>query len=506
MSQADLFWLPSNVRRAARGRWIRRPLDQTRPEPQLAGVTTDSRAVRPGQAFIALRGEKFDGHDFLLDAAKSGAAMLVVDRPLPSSFAAAWPGDLYVAQVEDTLKSLAHLAAAYRSALANTRFIAVTGSNGKTTTKQLLVSVLSQAMRGSGSVKSFNNHIGVPLTILSAKPGDQFLVSEIGTSGPGEIARLSAIVRPHVGVITSIGRVHLEGLGSIEGVAREKATLLDHLDPDSGWAAITADAPALRAHKHRMKSGITFGFAAGADLRIIDAALTSAGTIFMLNDRTRWTVPLMGIHHAGNAAAAIAVGRRLGLPDAQIAAGLAKVEAPDMRFTRQTIGDWIVYNDAYNANPESMAAAIRTFASATLDAPRRVVVLGDMLELGPEAAPIHREIGRCVIEADRAAPFGLGAFIGAGMACAAEEVRRAWGDERVLHFAAEDMDRGRAAEVIRERLRPGDRILVKASRGLALERVVESLRHHVAATQAAPPVVCARAIPADAVASGRSTG
>lgn len=482
MTGAASFWHPDSLRAAAGGgRWLKRPVESAAPAPEPEGVGTDSRMLAPRQVFLALRGERFDGHDHLDEAVRRGAAMLILHRA-PEAMNH-WPAGLHVLLVEDTLKALGRLASAYRRHLGLTKFIAVTGSSGKTTTKQMLLAVLGQRFRVSGSPKSFNNHVGVPLTILAAGPRDQYVICEVGTNHPGEIADLTAIVQPDIAVITSIGRVHLEGLGSIEGVASEKTAILRAM-AHGGWAAVSIDEPAILPHIEPMERGITFGFSTDADLRICHCAVASKGTTFTLNDRTQWRLPLYGQHHASNAAAAIAVGRRCGFTDAEIQAGLLKVEAPEMRFTRHRLGSLELFDDSYNANPESMKASIRTFRQLAADGGgRAVVILGDMLELGGLSEAAHAEIAAELIEeSDGIAPPGLAILVGPLMRSALEALA---GDSRIDVHYAEDLDDAAIADLVRL-LRETDRVLVKGSRGMRLERIVTAVRERFDATRRSP--------------------
>lgn len=484
MTDAESFWQPDAVRTAAGGgRWLHRPVDPTSPAAPLSGLSTDSRSVSPGQVFLALRGEHFDGHDFLTEALARGAGMLIVQSP-PTDLAAPAPG-LHVLLVDDTVKALTRLATAYRRSLKTTHFIAVTGSSGKTTTKQMLLAVLGQRFRVSASRKSFNNHIGVPLTVLGAISRDQYVICEVGTNHPGEIAALTSIIEPDIGIITSVGRVHLEGLGSIEGVANEKAALLAGLAP-GGWAAVCIDEPAICPHVERVARGITFGFTAQADLRINECTVDDDGTSFSLGDRSRWHIALHGRHHASNACAAIAVGRRCGIDDAHIQAGLHLIEPPEMRFVRQQLGTVTLFDDSYNANPDSMAASIDTFRQLGPAPARRVAILGDMLELGS-----HSQLAHLAIAGQLAAQAGqderlidVVAFVGPEMKAAADEMRMACADRLVEHFGTLHHD---DVDSIVSLVHEGDCVLIKGSRGMRLERVAQALRDRFLPTTAAIP-------------------
>lgn len=466
------FWSPENFKTVLGAAWVARP-HEPRDGIPLAGVCTDTRSAKPGEAFIALRGERTDGHAYLADAAAAGCSLLIIDRDAPL------PPNTPVLRVPDSAGALLALAQAYRRTLDATRVIAVAGSNGKTTTVRMIESVLSRTLRGTASIRSFNNAVGVPLTILRARRTDQFLVCEVGTNAPGEIAALAAVVAPDVGVVVSVGREHLEGLGSLKGVVAEEASLFASLR-EGGTAVISADSPplveAVRPGAWPGVAGvIRFGFAPAADLRVTDAAHDAGGVSFSINGRGRFRVPLLGLHNASNAAAAIAVARRLAIDQAHIEAGLAQTPCADMRLQRTLAAGVEFVNDAYNANPESMLAALDTFASLDgATSARRVIILGDMLELGQAAPGAHAEIGAAVAAlATRGAAPALLILLGPLGEHAAREARRALGNDRVLHLPAADAPAiARAAAL----LRPGDLVLLKGSRGMGLERVISAVR------------------------------
>lgn len=504
------FWNPDTIRASCGGTWLARcpapPPTATgvSAAPVIPGLSTDSRAIRPGQVFLALSGDKYDGHSFLRDVVHAGASMLIIDNPgaIPVG---GLPKPVGIVKVGDTKKALLKLAAAYRKTLAKTRVIAVAGSNGKTTTTRLIHAILSTRMRGTSSPKSFNNDVGVPLTILSARENDQYLLCEVGTNAPGEIATLAQAVQPDIAVITSIGREHLEGLGSLDGVAREEASLLSHLRP-GGIAVVTADAPALTEHLKVVPNVVTFGREGHADLRLtaVEHSLSAEcpGLRFVVNDRASYTLPLIGEHNALNALAAIAVARRLGVPDDQIALALTTATAPDMRLQRLTIGGVNIINDAYNANPESMIAALKTLVALGGNATRRIAILGDMLELGPAGIDAHREIGQTILDlGSRGTPGGS---VGGGGGIdsviivghlglhTAERLGRGgggvpgWNSDR--YTLVSDLDAGQAAPVA-NLLRPGDLVLLKGSRRMRLERIIEALKQRFASS-ATPLATC----------------
>ena len=462
------FWEGENLRATVGGVWVARP-----PSEPIAGVSTDTRTLQPGQAFIALAGEHFDGHQMLSEAAKRGSPLAIIDDVKAAANGAGLPPGMGVIRVQDsTRRALARLAAAYRKTLEKTKVVAVVGSNGKTTTVRLIDAVLSKAMQGTASLKSFNNDIGVPLTILAAHPGDAYLICEVGTNSPSEVARLAEVVSPDLAVIVSIGREHLEKLGSVAGVAREEASVLEFVREGGAgfFSADAADLPAaIQSLDRRPHAMVSFGRAERADIRVVEVKQDWSGTSFTLNDRSAFRLGMLGTHNASNAAAAVAVGRRLGVSDAQIAAGLAAARGPEMRLERIEIGGKKgvrVLNDAYNANPDSMRAALETLKEVGTTKARRVVVLGDMLELGEHTEREHREIG-AVLTARR--DIGWIVLVGESMRHAAAVLP----PERVLWLP--EMDEEHALEATAG-LREGDLVLLKASRRMRLERLLPAIR------------------------------
>lgn len=469
------FWTAENLSAVTGGSWLvpaRAGADAVR------GASIDTRTLRPGQVFVAIAGERTDGHRHLSHAAEAGAWAAVIDDPAAAGFRAAAGGTpaprrdlggMGVLRVGSTREALLALGAAYRRSLARTRVIAVGGSNGKTTTTRLVESVLSRGLRGTASAKSFNNSLGVPLTILGAHEEDDYLVCEVGTNAPGEIAQLAAVVGPDIAVVTSIGREHLEGFGSLEGVLREEAGLLRFVRP-GGAAVVNADAEGLVERAREILGGpgvsgrrlVAFGGPAGADLRVGEVEHAGAGLRFAIAGRGTFELPLLGRHNAMNAAAAVAVGELMGLSRERIAAGLAGAKGAAMRLERVRIGEIHVLNDAYNANPDSMRAALGTLAELGRAAVRRVAVLGDMLELGRHTEASHREIGGVV----RAAGVDLAVFVGPNMKAAAAETPGS------VHFDALGADE--MGDLV-SRLRPGDLVLLKGSRRMGLERVAAAL-------------------------------
>ncbi|MBU6411939.1 MAG: UDP-N-acetylmuramoyl-tripeptide--D-alanyl-D-alanine ligase [Planctomycetes bacterium] len=477
MSMAS-FWTLESIKSVLGGTWLARPSE----EGSLGGASIDSRAVSAGQIFFALRGERVDGHAFVRGALERGAGLAIVDRPeaLEDGLVQEVKSKRAILRVPDVGAALLKLAAAYRKTLDMTKVIAVGGSNGKTTTTRLIEQVLLSGLRGTASIKSFNNAIGVPLTILNARRTDQFLLCEVGTNAPGEILTLTEVVCPDIAVITSIGREHLEGLKDLAGVAQEEATLLRTLNK-GGLAILNADAPELtRATQRELAkriagtfSVVRFGSASDADLRIGDVRADGNGVRWMVNGRLQCTIGLLGEHNAWNATAALAVGRRLGLNEEQIVSALATAKGPEMRMQKHAVersgGTITVINDAYNANPESMVKAFEAIGAMSVSpGGRRVLVIGEMLELGIESPALHAEVGK----ATGLAKPDVVVCVGAMMEHAARVIGQMMPQVQVVRVLSAD---GEGARQIAGLLRSGDLVLLKGSRRMGLERVLKAL-------------------------------
>ncbi len=427
-------------------------------------VTTDSRDVQEGDLFFAICGERFDGHDFIDKAAATGAVACVCarDRGLRTN-----NGDGSVRlRVKSPVEALGRFASRYRSDVipVGTKVIAVTGSNGKTTTKGMIDHVLAGTWRGKAAPKSFNNNIGVPLTLLSADASDRYIVVEIGTNAPGEVAELAAMAEPNVAVITSIGEAHLEGLGDIEAVATEKSSLLEFVRP-GGIALVNVDRREIRPQLARLCGArlMTFGFDPTADLRVTDARGTVVDTSFKLDGRYRVSLPMPGFHHATNATAAFGVSRWLAMAPEEIIERLATVQPATGRTAVISLDGLTIVDDTYNANPASMSAAIDTLRRS--DSGRRVMVMGDMLELGMETASWHIRQVRRVFGAGIEVLFA----VGPSMADAAARIVHEADGTQVITCA----DAESACEPLAELLSDGDTVWLKGSRLVALDRVVE---------------------------------
>jgi len=436
----------------------------------VAGVSIDSRTLQVGEAFFAIVGHRLDGHAFLADAAARGAACVVV-HALPDDP----PANVPLVVVEDTTRALGRLAAWHRAKF-SVPVVAITGSIGKTTAKELAAAVLGARCEVLKPASSFNNQWGLPLTLLRLGPEHGAAVLELGTNQAGEIATLAAIARPTVGVVTMVAAVHTEFLGTIEGVRDEKAALVRALAP-SGIAVLNADDPRVASMAREAKGRVvTFGRAAGATVRVVgEATDTDAGLAFTLETggrRQPVSVAFAGRHNVTNVLAAAAVGVALDLSLDDIARGLAAARPVGGRGVWKRAGEVTILDDTYNASPLSVRAALDTLAARRAGR-RAVVVLGDMLELGAFTDQAHREIGRMVaaLPADELVGFGRASAL-------TVEAARAAGLADAHHAPTfEDT----VAHLLK-RLTPGDVVLVKGSRGMRMERVVDALVARLART------------------------
>ena len=442
------------IRSAVRGRWMTPTAEAT-----AWRVTTDSRDTRQGDLFVAIRGPRFDGHAFLSAAAAGGCVAAVVDRTaeLPVGADAAFEGGII--GVENTIGALGELAAWHRRQVP-ARVIAVTGSNGKTTVKEMIHAVLSSRWVGSCCKKSFNNNIGLPLTLLGAGEGDDYVVCEIGTSAPGEVSALAAVAAPDVAVITSVAEAHLEGLGTIEKVAAEKASILGAVARD-GAGVVWADNQLLtRAVAHYDVRCIRFGTSDEADLRLTAYEGQARASRFEVNSRLWVSLPLSGRHNAVNALSALAVARRLGMDEAEAAEALANMPALPMRTEWIDAGTITVINDAYNANPASVRAAADVLMATP--ARRRVMILGDMCELGPRSEELHERLGA------EMSTGGVDLLIGVGPLGRYIVKGAAPGAAATAAFDSPD-DLGPHTHTL---LRDGDVVLIKGSRATGMEVLI----------------------------------
>jgi len=436
------------------------------PSLSIRGVSTDSRTVEPGQLFLALVGQRYDGHEFVAEVLGKGAAAVVVSRV--DHLADELRSQAVLIVVADTTVALGRLARYHRRQLA-AQVIAVTGSNGKTTAKNMIHAVLSTSKQGRCSPESYNNQIGVPLTLLSGQGSDEYLVVEIGSNAPGEVHQLAELAGPDVAVITSVSATHLEGLKDIAGVAAEKASILRGLSA-GGLAVVNVDHPMLMRHvlQGRPWRMVGFGLSEQADLRATDVKVAPDGTSFLVNGRFEISLGLLGRCNVLNALAAVAVGRRFGISYEQIAEALGQVAALPMRLERCRIGSVTVINDAYNANPDSCAEALEVLGRAQARG-RRVAVMGDMKELGQQSGQLHAELGRRVAQAQVKLLVAVGSHA-EEVAAAAKET--AGNRLSVRRFA----DTAAAVSAMVGLLEPGDVVLLKGSRAMEMDRLLEPIR------------------------------
>lgn len=445
------------------------------PTISVGNVSIDSRTISARDLFFAIPGERFDGHEFAADAMQRGAVAVVVSAPKSEAVAALLGGlesgpPGLVLEVDDTIAALGRLAAYHRRQVA-AEVVAVVGSNGKTTTKAMIHHILSGRLKGRASPKSFNNAIGVPLTLLSAEQGDEYLVVEIGTNAPGEIAQLTALVQPDLAVLTCLGEEHLEGLGNLEGVAAEECSAFRHVRR-GGFVAVNVDAPEVQAHMPAAGVHcVTFGRSASADVRLTDVSYELPWLRFTLNERFPFRLRVPGMHNALNAAGAVTIVRRFGLDYAAAAARLESFVPPPMRNEIVEIGGVTIVNDAYNANPQSAVAAIDTLLQIPCRG-KRIAVFGEMRELGSQAAELHRKV------AERLAGSDIGRVMLVGSAV--ELMAEAFGSGGLFGPSVEKCrDVDACLERLADGLQPGDVVLLKASRAVELDRLIEPLRTRV---------------------------
>ncbi len=426
-------------------------------------VVTDTRLVKKGVLFVALIGEKFDGHDFIQTAIEKGAAGVVVSRNYSETELRDLP--ITVIQAEDTLKAYQLLAKVYRRRF-SIPVIAITGSNGKTTTKDFTAAVLSANFNVLKTEANFNNEIGLPKTLLQLQANHQVAVVEMGMRGFGQIAELAEIAQPTIGIVTNVGETHMEILGSLANIAKAKAELVEHLDENS-VAILNADNSFVAAMQSKVKGKcITFGIDKPSDLKAghiktVHKNCTEFDCTFK-GQSYSFVLPIVGRHNVYNVLAALAVGFTLGLSAVEMQKGLTGFAATKMRFEIQQVGLYQVINDAYNASPMSMKAALETLAEVA--ARRKIAVLGDMLELGSVSVAAHKNIGKLVADQkiDALITFGdMAAHI-------AQEARTA--GVQLVYICKSHAEAGIA---LKEILQPEDTILFKGSRGMQMEKIID---------------------------------
>ena len=435
----------------------------------IGSVSIDSRELGPDALFVAIKGDRFDGHDFVAQALANGAAVALVSEGRGEE-----PGCIVVPDALEGLRNLARAARARSGALV----VGVTGSVGKTTTKEAIRTVLEAAGPTHASIKSFNNHWGVPLMLARMPAEARFGVFEMGMNAAREIAPLSKLVRPHVAVITNVAAAHLENLGSLEAIAAAKAEIFEGLEP-GGTAVLNADHPQIgllleAARKTGVERVITYGFAEGCDWRILEAELGAEGSSATLErngERFAFRLNTPGRHMVVNAVAALIVAELAGMEREAAITALAGFGAQPGRGQRLLMGDperpLLLIDESYNANTASMTAALDVFAAQLAPNGRKVLVLGDMRELGAQSAALHASLADAVLRSGAERIY----LVGSEMAALAA----ALGPERVACHTQTAAEMGM---IVRNDLASGDAVMIKGSNGVGLTGVVETIRGH----------------------------
>jgi UDP-N-acetylmuramoyl-tripeptide--D-alanyl-D-alanine ligase len=432
------------------------------PDVEIRGVSTDSRTLKRGDLFFALRGPNFDGTAFAQDALSGGAAAVV----LPKEAERISPSIL----VEDTLLALGKLARYHRGRLTEMKVVAITGSVGKSTTREMLTALLARRFRTAGGIKSFNNAVGVPLTLFNASDQTEVLVCELGSNHPGEMAYLSALVGPDTAILTRVGRSHLEFFGDMEGVAWEKSALFASLR-GGGLAVLNADSPHLDIIEDALGDDvrrIRFAFDHEAEYHANGFQSNETHSRFKLKGQ-QFEIPLPGHGFAEDALAALAAANELGIPLEDGARTLREFRSLDMRMERSTIAGVDVINDAYNASPDAVNDLLKAIPERTNRL--TVFILGDMLELGSGAEEMHREIGRHFVALDHRFLITFG-----DKSRHITDAAREAGLKNAHHMGSLE----EIVDLLSKELGEGDRIVLKASRALELERLLDLLRKRIA--------------------------
>jgi len=428
---------------------------------KVSAICTDTRTVQPGSLFLALKGERFDGHDFVKEALGKGAVAALVSRP--------FSGGPHI-EVEDTLVALQHFAKAFRLQH-KTKVVAVTGSNGKSSTKEMIASVLSRRFCTHKTQGNFNNHIGLPLTLLGLEDKHEFAVVEIGMNHPGEIAPLASLAVPDVAVVTNVGWAHIEAFENQDAIADEKNRLVEALSA-SGLAVLNGDDPRVRAMASKTSARACFcGVGKKNDYRGSDLSLTGEGMKFLFRTPSasrEIELPIQAPHMLGNALLAAAVGVEFGLTVDEIAEGLAQVKLPKGRCQISPYrGGWLI-DDTYNANPDSMIAGFEMVRQLP-GSGRNVALLGAMGELGKHSRFLHEKVGSTAVEKEIGLLFALGEdsryTVSAARSAGIPEDSCRWFENHQT-----------LASSYRSRSLPGDRVLVKGSRSQTMEHVVSALK------------------------------
>lgn len=441
---------------------------------EITAVSTDTRTIKNGDLFVAIKGPHFDGNEYVDEAIAKGAGAVVTSEKLKGK---GQTGEVCVLVVDDTVKALGDIAHAWRKKV-SAKIVAVTGSNGKSTTKEMIAQGISSIKRVVKTEGNFNNLIGLPLQVFRISEEDEVAVLEMGMNAAGEIRSLARIAEPDVGIITNVNPAHLEKLHTVENVAKAKGELFEEMNKDATIVVNMEDPWAVKLSKAFAGKKITFGMQNGCDVqfgRLISEGLDETSMTFYVQGREySMSLPVPGVHNVMNALAAIAVGAALKVKTLMMIPELEKFSPMKMRMERvQLLNGVQLINDSYNANPSSMLAALRTVGSAKR-AGRFIAVLGDMFELGRSAAEKHRELGNAAAELGVSRLFVTGSFARDVANGAFEK-----GMKKENVYIGDDID-SLKGELLKE-VKTGDVVLVKGSRGMKMEQVVEHLKNEIGA-------------------------
>ncbi len=444
-----------HIAQACRGKKLGKNFEKT-----VQRFSKDTRSLQPGDFYVALQGQHFDGHAFLEEAKDKGAVGALVSSASTSL------GDWPRVMVDDTLYALGQVAQAWRNRF-SIPIVGITGSNGKTSTKEMLALCLQEKGRVHKTEGNLNNLIGLPLTLLGLEKEDQFCVCEMGMNAFGEIKRLTEIAQPTVGLVTNVGLAHLEGLKTIEGVAQAKGELFAGLE-SSSWAVVNNDDPRVFVMPTRAQK-ITYGRKAGSDICVLDVSIRESGMEIKVADpkgKHDFFLPVVGDHHVSNWLATYAVCYLLGISADQAQEGIKKFTAQKMRGEEINLPNSVlIINDAYNANPTSMAASLQSLAQR-FPKRRKLAVLGDMFELGENSQMLHEQVGTVAAESQIEELLALGkmaSFMVKGF------------EKKILGKSQAFDSLDELGEVLNKKIRPGDVVLIKGSRGAQMERVISFL-------------------------------
>lgn len=432
---------------------------------KISDVSIDSRKLKPGDLFFAIKGENFDGHDFIDEVISKGASAVVIEKKYLEKFK---DKNYPLVVVEDTTKALGELARIYRDKF-DVKVIGLTGSNGKTTTKEMIAEILSQKFKTLKSEGNLNNNFGVPLNLFRLQKSHEVAVIEMGINHFGEMGALCEIANPDFGLVTNIGTAHIEFLKSREGIAEEKGELFKYLIRKNGFGFINSDEKLIKEQAKGLKRKLTFGFNSKADVRGKIISLNNlAQPVLKVTYRNKSVVinlPTFGIHTAQNALSAAAVGLKFGVSLKKIKSALEAFKSYDKRMQVIEIGGYTIINDTYNASPESMKMAIQTM-SMMKGYFQKVAVLGDMLELGEFSEKFHRELANYLKENGIQKVFFFGEFTKSSF----EEALKLECDAK--HFD----DKKQIADEIKKTIPEGSLILLKGSRKMKMEEIIEYLK------------------------------